>query len=99
MQGDWELVTTTCLHDNYVNSVMKTGASRRSSQTELGMRLRSPASEGVPARREKITCVDDTIPVVRSHDRFPPLHVCRKHFEKLVGLQDHDWEEGDLDLE
>jgi Arm DNA-binding domain len=40
----------------------------------------------------KATCHIENIPVLRWHYRLPPLDVCRKHFETLVGLQGYDWE-------
>lgn len=92
---DWELVQTTRVHDHYIESLKKTGASRRSAETELGMRLRSLLPKGYP-RREKGELRVENIPVMRWHYRLPPLDVCRKHFETLVGLQGYDWEGKDL---
>ena len=87
----WELVPKSLVHDNYVESLKKTGASRRSTETALGMHLRGLLPEGYP-RRVKAECDIQSIPVKRLHYRFPPLDVCRQHFETLVGLQGYDWE-------
>jgi hypothetical protein len=95
-KGDWELVLRELVHDNYVESLKRTGTSRRSTQTELGMRLRGLLPKGYP-RSGETHCLIENVPVVRGHYRFPPLDVCRKYFENLVGLQGFQWEAVDLE--
>ena len=89
---EWEFVLKKDrLHDDYVESLKKNGATRRSNETALGMCLRRLCPEGYP-RRVKTKRLVDNIPLEGLYYQFPSLAVCRKHFEALVGLQGYDWE-------
>ena len=75
-----ELVSAQALYADYIVSAEQTGVYRRSTQTQLGMKLRKllPAVERVRRTAD--------LGEGRSwHYQLPPLEVCRKHFEREVG--------------
>jgi len=90
-KDDWECVRAARVHENYVEALKTSGVTRRATETSLGMRLRSLLPKGYP-RRTMAVCTIENVPVRRAHYEFPPLDVCRKHFEDLVGVQGYDWE-------
>lgn len=92
-EGEWELVLKERVLDSYVTCMKNAGNNRRALQTELGIRLRSLLPAPFPQSVKKTTPLG-AIPGTAPHYRFPPLAVCRKHFEVLVGLQGYDWRGG-----
>ena len=90
-KGDWEWVQTARVHGNYVEALKTAGVTRRASQTALGMRLRGLLPPGYP-RRTMHMCTIENVPVRRWHYQLPPLDVCQKYFEALVGLQGYAWD-------
>ena len=90
-KDDWKWVQTSRVHQHYVEALKTAGVTRRSTETQLGMRLRGLLPKGYP-RRQSHTCTIESVPVRRPHYQFPPLDVCRKYFETLVGLEGYDWE-------
>ena len=95
-KDDWTCVPKASVHKNYLESLKDTGATRRATQTALGMHLKTMLPKPYP-RSIKATRLVDNFPVSCPHYEFPPLDVCRKYFEDLVGLQGFDWEGEDAE--
>jgi hypothetical protein len=90
-KDDWTCVSKASMHKNYIESLKDTGASRRATETALGMHLKAMLPKPYP-RSVRGTTLVDNFAVQSRHYEFPPLDVCRKYFETLVGLQGYDWD-------
>jgi Family of unknown function (DUF5906)/Primase C terminal 2 (PriCT-2) len=90
----WGPVTKAALHDDYVESVKIIGASRRSTETELGTFLKKMLPPGFPKTSKPWnSALNRQAPTWE----FPPLDDCRKQFEKLHKLEGKiDWETGEV---
>lgn len=89
---EWDKIPIDHLHSDYVANLRQTNTSCRSSQTELGMRLKRLLPAGFP-KRGAVTDRDyggRTRRVTIYH--FPPLETCRSQFERLAGLEGFDWQ-------
>jgi len=93
-EGNWEVVSTSTVHESYLQSQKEVGRTHRGSQTELGMRLRSVLPSGFP-KRFKQKRADGQPSAAVSFYRFPSLDECRAHFARLVGLENFVWEAED----
>jgi hypothetical protein len=95
-KDDWTCVPKTNVHKNYLESVKDTGTTWRASQTALGMHLKAMLPKSYP-RSIKSKRIVDNFHVSCAHYQFPPLDVCRKHFENIAGLEGFDWEGEDVE--
>ena len=94
--GTWGQIPKQQLHYDYVEILEKTGVSRKSTETELGMRLRDLFPDGT-LRSSRIVDTSRpgqprSIPVYE----FPSLDICRKHFEDIAGLTGFDWDQAEV---
>ncbi len=86
----WDSVPVSFLYDDYVLRVQKQGSNiRRASDTEFGIKLHKALPKGwLKKRRPKGTNSNKR----SNHYEFPSLKICRKHFEKFLGVDELDWE-------
>lgn len=69
--------------------MMKIGAPRRATETELGTLLRKFLPTGYPRTLRRKDPISGRL--VAEHE-FPPLQDCRDHFEELMRLKGKiDW--------
>ncbi|MEP7316069.1 MAG: DUF5906 domain-containing protein [Sphingomicrobium sp.] len=88
----WGRVPTEVVHADYVRALGKTGVSRKATGTELGMNLKKVLPPGTKLRTRRTL---DGVQV--PHYDFPPLDVCRAHFEQRMGLDGQiDWTDGGI---
>ena len=90
-KDDWQCVQKSRVQASYTTCLKDAGTSRRAQQTELGMRLGKLLPAGYP-KSVKVSARVDGLSVQLPHYRLPPLDVCRKHFETLIGLAGYDWD-------
>lgn len=87
--AQWEQVPVTLVQKSFVATQRDVGRSHRSSQTELGVRLRRLLPVGYPKKSQRQLARDSGRVALYS---FPSLRECRDHFSKLVDLGDFDWD-------
>lgn len=76
------------LHGAYGEALRALGEKRGITRTELGIALGNLLPAGYPTKSQK-RVADECYPEERSpkwHWGFPPLQVCRQHFDQLVGM-------------
>jgi hypothetical protein len=95
-KDDWVCVSKEKVQRNYIDSLKDSGIPRRASQTALGMHLKTMLPKPYPRSIKGTTTVDGFQVPSRCYE-LPPLSVCRKHFEDMLGLQGYDWEGADAD--
>lgn len=95
--SDWGRVPKHELHASYRMSVRCIGRTAHETKTELGMRLKGLLPDGFPKSIKPVK--EASVPKLGSKQtervptyEFPPLDVCRKHFQKITGLDDSLWD-------
>lgn len=86
----WDSIPIADLYDDYVVRVQKQGSNiRRVSDTAFGKQLRKVLPTGWPKkpRPKGIGSYKRS-----NHYEFPSLKICRKHFEKFLGVDVLDWD-------
>lgn len=81
----WNCVPSEQAHTNYCEITTKMSSQiRRLSDTGFGMALRKLLPEGWPVKKKhKLNSMFEHKRV--HHYELPPLDVCRKHFESMIG--------------
>jgi hypothetical protein len=100
--GQWGIVETNALYENYVHTVGRAGVSHKGMRTSLGIKLKKllpgkyPISKKIQVEKR---CFDEnynftgTKKIRVSHYVLPPLGVCRRCFEKIANMKGYNWPE------
>jgi hypothetical protein len=100
--GQWGIVETKALYEDYVNTVGRAGVSHKGMRTSLGIKLKKllpgkyPISKKIQVEKR---CFDEnyeftgTKKIRVSHYLLPPLGVSRRFFEKVANMKGYDWPE------
>ena len=88
----WTQVSKKVLQDDYVESLKREGVSRRANETAVGMALTKLLPPGWPKISKQAPPVAAMgAPVRVPTYEFPPLAVCRAHFEQVAHMKGYKW--------